>query len=138
MVDYIMTLASDDAKSKLTNDHEIALYVAKVLFKDVLNGLNYLHENGFIHRDVKLDNIMYSTGDNKCKLGDFTVSTKLTEEDDRMHNHEGTVAFTAPESHVPDKDGFLPMPTDMWSLGVCLYTVVTETLPFYSSSELEM
>ena len=97
-----------------------------------------MHEQGFVHRDVKLDNIMYSTQNNKCKLGDFTVSTRLSEEDDAMHNHEGTVAFTAPESHVPGEHGFRPMPTDMWSLGVTIYTYITETLPFYSTSELEM
>ena len=66
------------------------------------------------------------------------MSKKLCDENDRMHNHEGTTAFTSPESHIPGENGFLPMPNDMWSFGICVYTFITENLPFYSPIELEM
>ena len=111
---------------------------AKPIFVQIVHALRACHKKNVIHRDVKLDNILFSARDNKIKLGDFTVSTSLEEEGQKMHNHEGTVAFTAPESHVPPEEGFLPMPTDIWSLGVSLYTYIAQTLPFYAQSELEM
>jgi serine/threonine protein kinase len=48
------------------------------------------------------------------------------------------VAFTAPESHVPESNGFLVLPTDIWSIGVTMYTFLSQNVPFYAESELEM
>jgi serine/threonine protein kinase len=97
-----------------------------------------MHKHGFIHRDVKLDNIVFSSSDSHAKLTDFNVATKLEPIDQRLNNCEGTPAFTAPETYIPDKVGYEPRPTDIWSTGVSLFTYVTELVPFYAQSELEM
>ena len=56
-----------------------------------------------------------------------------------LFDSEGTACFTAPECHIVDKIGYDPRPTDIWSLGVCLYSFVDEgRLPFYGQSELEI
>lgn len=56
-----------------------------------------------------------------------------------MFDSEGTCLFTAPECHIVAKNGFDPKPTDIWSIGICLYAYVNDgMLPFYGESELEI
>ena len=95
--------------------------------------MTYLHnETNTIHRDIKLDNIVFSSKDKMAKLCDFTVSRTISSEDERMFDCEGTPAFTAPECHVVEKQGYKPKPTDIWSLGVCIFTYVSGNVPFYA------
>lgn len=97
-----------------------------------------MHDHNFIHWDVKLDNILYCSKENQAKLTDFTVSRQLASTDEWMHNCEGTPSFTAPETYISEAEGYKPRPTDIWSIGVSLYTYITEIVPFYAQSELEM
>lgn len=101
----------------------------------MLKAVDAMHKSNFIHRDLKCDNIIYS---NTTKVTDFTVSAILDSEDQRLHNSEGTAAFSAPETHIPAPEGYSPRPTDIWSIGVTLYTFIHENVPFYAQSELEM
>ena len=99
-----------------------------------------MHEElRIIHRDIKLDNILFDTRDMKVKLTDFTVARADIDEDTRLFDSEGTPSFTAPECHIVEKEGYRPKPTDIWSFGVSLYAYVNRLVPFYSSGgELEM
>jgi serine/threonine protein kinase len=92
-----------------------------------------------IHRDIKLDNILFSSKDLRVKVTDFTVARADIDAGTRLFDSEGTPAFTAPECHIVAEGGYLPKPTDMWSFGVSLYAYVQQIVPFYSSGgELEM
>ena len=66
------------------------------------------------------------------------MSIQLPDHEARQYNCEGTIAFTAPETHVPDQNGFLVFPTDIWSVGVTLFTFLSQIVPFYAQSELEI
>jgi len=67
------------------------------------------------------------------------VSRGDLKKDSRLFDSEGTPCFTAPECHIVEKDGYEPMPTDIWSIGVCLFAYCSEgKLPFYGESELEI
>jgi len=61
-------------------------HVAKSIFKDVITGVEYLHSFNFVHRDIKLDNILFSTRDSRAKLSDFSVSSELSSKEDRSYN----------------------------------------------------
>lgn len=100
----------------------------------------YLHDHvNIIHRDIKPDNILFSSVTSEVKITDFTVSRDQISDSSKLFDSEGTPCFTAPECHVVAVDGYSPKPTDIWSFGVCLYSFVNNgKLPFYGESELEI
>jgi len=69
-VDFIN---SEEVKDEIEKVHNAAW----IIFRDVLIALAYMHQNNFIHWDVKLDNILFSKSDHVAKLTDFTVSKEL-------------------------------------------------------------
>ena len=89
-----------------------------------------------IHRDIKLDNVLYDSEHYEDKLSDFTVSRQVTD-GMKLFDCEGTPSFTAPECTVVE-GGYEPKPTDVWSLGVCLYTYIAGIVPFYGDCELQI
>lgn len=92
-----------------------------------------------IHRDIKLDNILFNSKDLAVKVTDFTVAKADLKPTTRLFDSQGTPAFTAPECHIVEDHGYKPLPTDIWSFGVSLYAYVQQIVPFYSSGgELEM
>jgi len=95
--------------------------------RDIVLGLDYLHSLEIAHMDLKPENLL-KTADG-VKLCDFGVSvdSELTGVT-RSTRLAGTPAFIAPE--MLDEAGYDPMPSDVWSLGVCLYNMATAKLPF--------
>lgn len=129
--DYVLNEFFKDREFK--DDNEKVELVAKHIFKDAITGLEYLHNKNFVHRDIKLDNILMASHDSKAKLADFSVSCEL-DEDQTLMNSEGTAAFMAPEMQNT-ADGFLAKPTDIWSMGITLYTYINEKPPFWDDNE---
>ncbi|KAG1658455.1 hypothetical protein FOA52_005619 [Chlamydomonas sp. UWO 241] len=100
--------------------------VALQYFRDVVQGLDYLHFNGVVHGDVKPDNLLLTISA-KVKITDFG-SARLCAVGDKLATPTGTPAFMAPEQCTGRPfDGFAG---DMWALGVCLYMFVFGTPPF--------
>ena len=113
--------------------------VARYIFYKLGQALIYLHEEaGIIDRDIKLDNILYDSAAGEVKLADFTVSRGDIEKETRLFDCEGTPSFTAPECTIVEKDGYFPKPTDIWSVGVCIYTFISGIVPFYGDCELQI
>jgi len=106
--------------------------LAKYIFKQVVEGLEYCHAKGIVHRDIKLDNILLDSS-GKVKICDFGVS-KLLEDirKDVMSEQCGTPAYIAPEI-LKDK-GYRGFGVDIWSLGVCLYAMLYGTVPFKANN----
>lgn len=71
---------------------------AKMLFKQILQGIEYLHSVDIAHRDIKPQNLLVTKSE-KVYIMDFNVSKKKDESVDtfRMMTKTGTVAFSAPE-----------------------------------------
>jgi serine/threonine protein kinase len=60
--------------------------VAKIIFRDIVEGVAHLHSKLVAHRDIKPDNILVSSKEGKAKLSDFSVSSQLPDYDTRMFN----------------------------------------------------
>mmetsp|Transcript_18672 Transcript_18672/g.17787 ORF Transcript_18672/g.17787 Transcript_18672/m.17787 type:complete len:201 (+) Transcript_18672:250-852(+) len=106
----------------------------KKIMRQCIRGLNYLHINGIVHRDIKPQNILI-TDRKKVKLGDFGVSHLFEEDNDKISKTEGTYHFMAPECCDPDVDSFSGKAADVWALGVTLYCMVYKFLPFWDENE---
>uniref|UniRef100_A0AAY4BM56 non-specific serine/threonine protein kinase n=1 Tax=Denticeps clupeoides TaxID=299321 RepID=A0AAY4BM56_9TELE len=93
----------------------------RVVCKQTLEALAYLHNNKVIHRDLKAGNILF-TMDGDIKLADFGVSAKNTKTLQRRDSFIGTPYWMAPEVVMCEtsKDRPYDYKADIWSLGVTL------------------
>ena len=115
-------------RSKLTEP------VAKFIFKQIILGIKHIHDNGIIHRDIKLDNILLDL-DNNIKICDFGVSRKINI-GDILFEQCGTPAYIAPEILI--NKGYEGFGVDIWSAGVVLYAMLSGTVPFKGNNLKEL
>ncbi|KAK6073529.1 hypothetical protein SCUP515_06864 [Seiridium cupressi] len=98
-----------------------------VYMTQVLQGLQYLHDQGVIHRDIKGANIL-TTKDGKVKLADFGVSTSTLSGPDKENQVVGTPYWMAPE--IIELSGATPA-SDIWSLGCTVIELLQGKPPYH-------
>ena len=114
------TLFSLIKKNQGVNEN-IAFY----FFIQILNVVDFLHQNLILHRDLKPENILL-TDDFKIKLSDFGWSTDISDERQRS-TYCGTVEYIAPE--ILKNEQYGPS-IDVWSLGILLFELLHSHSPF--------
>ena len=104
---------------------------AKFLFKQIIQGIKYIHNNHIVHRDIKLENILIDLNNN-IKICDFGIGKILENPNDTiLYDQCGTPMYMAPEILLSNRNqGYEAYPVDIWSAGIALYIMLSGTLPF--------
>ena len=126
----IMEYVCGDLLGFIRKRGKLSESISKLIFKQLIEGLKYIHRKKIVHRDIKLDNILIDLT-NTVKICDFGVSRKLSK-GDVMHEHCGTPAYIAPE--IFGNKGYEGYLCDVWSAGVTLYYMLSGIQPFKANS----
>jgi len=105
--------------------------VARRIFLQVLHGLQYLHKQGVVHRDLSLENLLVDQG-SRCIIIDFGMCVLLdrpAEPNVWVHRQRacGKPNYMAPE--IYDQKDFIAPSIDLWALGVILFIMLTGVPP---------
>ncbi|TVY41940.1 Calcium/calmodulin-dependent protein kinase kinase [Lachnellula subtilissima] len=107
-------------------------------FRDLILGIEYLHAQGVVHRDIKPDNLLL-TEDDVLKIVDFGVSEMFEKSSEmRTAKSAGSPAFLPPELCVTKHGDISGKAADIWSMGVSLYCLRFGRIPFEKSGVLEL
>ncbi|XP_072573161.1 serine/threonine-protein kinase PLK3-like [Paramormyrops kingsleyae] len=113
------------ARGTLT-DPEVRYYI-----QQLISGLKYIHQQGYVHRDIKLDNLFVNEK-MQLKIGDFGLAVKLKL---REKDICGTPPYMAPEVWKREGCG---TEAEVWALGCIMYQLLVGEMPFYHDDYLEM
>ncbi|WP_353571766.1 AAA family ATPase [Candidatus Albibeggiatoa sp. nov. BB20] len=106
----------------------------------ISSALIQIHNANIIHKDICPANILWNSELKQAKLIDFGISTILPRENPTLKNPEhleGTLNYISPEQ-TGRMNCSLDYRTDLYSLGVTLYELLAQTLPFNSDDSLEL
>jgi serine/threonine protein kinase len=98
------------------------------MFKQIIAGVEYCHKNMIVHRDLKPENLLLSADRKQLVISDFGLSTGMQGKRNLLKTRCGTVHYISPE--VAKGEEYVGMASDVWSMGIILYAMVTATLPF--------
>ncbi|GAA0164929.1 hypothetical protein Leryth_008232 [Lithospermum erythrorhizon] len=110
-------------KLKNSNDHRLSEIDVRRYTKSILKGLEFMHKKGYVHCDIKLDNILLDQH-GFVKIADFGLAKKSEESSDGNPGCElrGTPMYMSPEMATGGEQEF---PADIWALGCAMAEMVT-------------
>uniref|UniRef100_A0A3B4H5L3 calcium/calmodulin-dependent protein kinase n=1 Tax=Pundamilia nyererei TaxID=303518 RepID=A0A3B4H5L3_9CICH len=114
---------------EVPTDSPLSEEQARLYFRDVILGIEYLHYQKIVHRDIKPSNLLLGD-DGHVKIADFGVSNQFEGNDALLSSTAGTPAFMAPETLSDARKSFSGKALDVWAMGVTLYCFVFGKCPF--------
>ncbi|XP_034745943.1 calcium/calmodulin-dependent protein kinase kinase 1 isoform X2 [Etheostoma cragini] len=114
---------------EVPSDNPFSEEQARLYFRDIILGIEYLHYQKIVHRDIKPSNLLLGD-DGHVKIADFGVSNQFEGNDALLSSTAGTPAFMAPETLSDARKSFSGKALDVWAMGVTLYCFVFGKCPF--------
>jgi eukaryotic-like serine/threonine-protein kinase len=133
----VMEYVDGPSCSDLLREHgQLGIDDTVRIIVEACHGLDYAHRQGVVHRDVKPGNLLISNETGAVKLADFGIAkaaeqTRVTQ----VGSVLGTAAYLSPEQAQGKEAG---PASDIYSLGVCAYQLLTGRLPYEYSSLTEL
>ena len=114
-------------KDKIREEGALDILTATQIAKDIANGLAHAHAHNLVHCDIKPHNILM-TPDGRAKIADFGIARAITESTMTYSgNVVGSVHYFSPEQA---QGGTITPKSDVYSLGIVMYEMLTNKLPF--------
>ncbi|MCL6603212.1 MAG: diguanylate cyclase [Paenibacillus sp.] len=138
---YIMILEDIRGRSlkRTMADEKLNLDAVLKLCIKIVDILGVIHEQRVIHKDIKPSNIIWNQEIDRVQVIDFELAVKLSKEKKEFQNSgvlEGSLSYISPEQ-TGRMNRNIDYRTDYYSLGVCLYEMVTGIKPFESEEMLD-
>src|SRR5215475_6068257 len=140
---FVMEFVAGDRITAYCHRHQLSINEKLKLFRRVCSAVQHAHQKLVVHRDLKPSNILI-TEDGMPKLLDFGIAKMLSPDVSESHTRTDTaLRLMTPEYASPEqaRGQAVATTTDVYSLGVVLYELLTERRPFefrtYSSTEIE-
>lgn len=132
---YVMEYApGGDLRNILDREEEISVPAFIIIAKQLVAGLSAIHRKGIVHRDIKPENVLFSK-EGHLKIADFGIS--FTSDLSRVTANGslvGTINYMAPE-YV--RRGVFDERSDLFSLGIMLYELLTQKMPYGYAKSLD-
>ena len=128
----IMKVGVDEKAEPYDDEH------CRCWFRDLVLGIEYLHAQGVVHRDIKPDNLLL-TDDDVLKIVDFGVSEMFEKASEmKTAKSAGSPAFLPPELCVAKHGHISGKAADIWSMGITLHCLRFGRIPFEKAGVLEL
>ena len=141
---FVMEYVDGEAVTDYCDHHKLTTHDRIELFLGICDGIQHAHQKGIIHRDIKPSNLLVAQQDGAAvaKVIDFGVARATTGRLGEQSMHTmlgqivGTIDFMSPEQADPSGVD-IDTRSDIYSLGVVLYKLLTGLMPFELHAELD-
>lgn len=128
-------IGGTDLKTYIKRHNPIPSSVVVDIMKQILSAIDYAHHRGIIHRDIKPQNILIDH-DGTVKITDFGIALAISQHSITQTNSLlGSVHYMSPEQA---KGGMATNASDIYSLGIVLYELLTGEVPFNGESPVSI
>ncbi|KAK2675281.1 Protein kinase domain [Fusarium oxysporum f. sp. vasinfectum] len=119
--------SGDELYNHLLEHGPLPVPKVQKIFTQLVGAVSYVHNQSCVHRDLKLENILFDKHEN-VKLVDFGFTREYEGRTNHLQTFCGTICYSAPEMLKGEK--YAGEKVDVWSLGIILYALLCGELPF--------
>ena len=131
---YVMEyLPEGTLADRLRETSSVSSREAARIVRHIALGVHGLHEAGFIHRDIKPSNVLFDSMTERFKIADFGLAREIADGGTIERGRAGTPAYMSPEHYRTPSQ--VDERSDVFSIGVVLYQLLTGSRPFVGSPE---